>query len=140
MALHEIVQPCPTLPAYTPCIIIINITHFCIIGFPTSITYKLPSIHILIRTMIAFIRYVSFHLHYVYVMLSKCLKGIPESKNFCLVRLEHLIGSIRYTIQFLHRTTFGIVGLIIMSYLRRSRRAVTVPILICKVIRLSSCR
>ena len=90
--------------------------------------------------MIAFIRYVSFHLHYAYIMTSMWLKGILESKNFCLVRLGTSCGTIRCTIQFQHRTTFGIVGVIIMSYLRWSSWAVTVLILICKVIRLSSCR
>ena len=134
------VQPRPALPAYTPCIIIINVTHICIIGFTISVPYKRHSIHILIRTMIAFIRYVSFHLHYAYIMTSMWLKGILESKNFCLVRLGTSCGTIRCTIQFQHRTTFGIVGVIIMSYLRWSRWAVTVLILISKVIRLSSRR
>ena len=89
--------------------------------------------------MIAFIRYVSFHLHYAYIMTSMWLKGILESKNFCLVRLGTSCGTIRCTIQFQRRTTFGIVGVIIMSYLRWSRWMVTVLIFISKVIRLSSC-
>ena len=89
--------------------------------------------------MIAFIRYVSFHLHYAYIMTSMWLKVILESKNFCLVRLGTSCGTIRCTIQFQHRTTFGIVGVIIMSYLRWSSWVVTVLILISKVIRLSSC-
>ena len=52
----------------------------------------------------------------------------------------HLTGSIRRIVRYQCWITIGIVGVIVMTNLRWSRRMVTVLVLISKVIRLSSCR
>ena len=52
----------------------------------------------------------------------------------------HLTGSIRRVVRYQSWITVGIIGVMVMTNLRWSRRVVTVLVLISKVIRLSSRR